>query len=145
MERSETPVREIMTSPVRSVEPETTLREAARVLSDESIGSLVVGEDPLDGIITETDVVRAVAREVDPASTTVAELMSSPVVTMRPTETVFTAGERMGRNRVKKLPVTEEGRPVGIVTTTDLAHFLPNRRVGTASSPEPDIEEGEFE
>jgi signal-transduction protein with cAMP-binding, CBS, and nucleotidyltransferase domain len=112
-----------------------------------SIGSLIVGEDgePIDGIVTETDVVRAVAREVDPATTTVAELMSTPVVTMRPTETVFAAGERMGRNRVKKLPVTEGGRPVGIVTTTDLAHVLPNQRVGTASSPEPEIEEGEFE
>ena len=49
--------------------------------------------------------------------------MSEPVVTMRPDESVRVAGERMGHNTVKKLPVTENGRVIGIITTTDIAHF----------------------
>ncbi|MEF8886684.1 MAG: CBS domain-containing protein, partial [Haloarculaceae archaeon] len=78
-------------------------------------------------------------------STTVAEIMSEPVVTIRPGESVRVAGERMGHNGVKKLPVTEDGEPVGIVTTTDLAHFVPRNRLQMASQPEPDVREGEYE
>jgi signal-transduction protein with cAMP-binding, CBS, and nucleotidyltransferase domain len=51
----------------------------------------------------------------------------------------------MGNNGVKKLPVTESGVPVGIVTTTDLAHFLPHHRLEMASQPETDVPDGEFE
>lgn len=63
--------------------------------------------------------------------------MSDPVVTIRPTDSVGDAGERMGQNTVKKLPVTEDGEPVGIVTTTDLAHFLPNSASACPSNPSP--------
>jgi CBS domain-containing protein len=76
----------------------------------------------IEGVVTETDVVASVARATDP-ETPITEVMSSPVVTVRPTESIGTAGRRMAKNGVKKLPVTEKGDPVGIVTTTDLAHF----------------------
>jgi CBS domain-containing protein len=121
----ETPVSELMTSPVVTVENDATVAEAARTLTEEHIGSLIVGEDIVDGIVSETDVVRAVGEELDLTATPVAEIKSEPVVTIRPHESVRVAGERMGTNRVKKLPVTEDGSPVGIVTTTDLAHFVP--------------------
>jgi len=141
----ETPVSEIMTTPVRTIEPDATLAEAATVLAEAGIGSLVVGSDRIDGILTESDVVDSVAAERDPTGTTVADLMSEPVVTIRPDETIRVAGERMGHNGVKKLPVTEEGRAVGIVTTTDLALHLPSYRVGMTPQPEPDIAKGEYE
>jgi len=51
----------------------------------------------------------------------------------------------MGQNGVKKLPVTDDGEPVGIVTTTDLAHFLPHHRIEMAGQPEADTHDGEFE
>ncbi len=145
MSQHETPVSEIMSSPVRTVPKETTVAEAATVLADESIGSLVIGDDIIQGIITETDIVRAVGAELDLANTAVSEIMSDPVVTIRPHEPVHTAGERMGHNNVKKLPVTEGGKPVGVVTTTDLAHFFPRRRILMAVKPEEDVSEGEFE
>lgn len=141
----DTPVNEIMNSPVRTVDGETTIADAARDLTEHRIGSLVVGEERIDGIITETDIVRSVGEGIDPTATSVAELMSDPVVTIRPTDSVGTAGERMGKNTVKKLPVTEDGRAVGIVTTTDLAHFLPRQRVGMSVQPEPDVDKGEYE
>ena len=71
--------------------------------------------------------------------------MTDPVVTIRPSEPVYVAGERMGHNAVKKLPVTEDGKPVGIVTTTDLAHFFPRNRITMAARRKRDIDEGEFE
>ncbi|WP_159903869.1 CBS domain-containing protein [Salinirussus salinus] len=141
----DTPVSGIMTSPVLTVDGEMTVVEAARTLREEHVGSLVVGEEIVDGIVTEADVVAAVGEEVDLESTTVAEIMSDPVVTIRPDESVRVAGERMGHNGVKKLPVTEDGEPVGIVTTTDLAHFVPRNRLQMASQPEPDVREGEYE
>lgn len=145
MARTETPVEEIMTRPPRSVEPEATVAEAARTLTTHHIGSLIVGEDPIEGIITETDIVAGVAEGLDLASRSVAELMSSPVVTARPTDGVDAAAQRMGRNGVKKLPVTENGRAIGIVTTTDLARHLPERDVRMAAHREPEMGKGEFE
>jgi CBS domain-containing protein len=141
----DTPVSGIMTSPVLTVDGEMTVVEAARTLREKHVGSLVVGEEIVDGIVTEADVVAAVGEEADLKSTTVAEIMSDPVVTIRPDESVRVAGERMGHNGVKKLPVTEDGEPVGIVTTTDLAHFVPRNRLQMASQPEPDVREGEYE
>jgi CBS domain-containing protein len=141
----DTPVSELMSSPVLTVSGETTVVEAARTLREKHVGSLVVGEEIVDGIVTEADIVAAVGDELDLASTTVAEIMSEPVVTIRPDESVRVAGERMGHNGVKKLPVTEDGEAVGIVTTTDLAHFVPRNRLQMASQPEPDVREGEYE
>jgi CBS domain-containing protein len=144
-ETHETPVSEIMSSPVVSVPRETTLSDAAETLADERVGSLVVGDEIVDGIVTETDIVRAIGEGQDLSTTTVGELMSEPVVTIRPHESARVAGERMGHNAVKKLPVTESGEPVGIVTTTDLAHFFPRNRIKMADQPERDVAEGEFE
>jgi len=140
----DTPIREIMTSPVLTVGGDTTVVEAARMLREKHVGSLVVGDEIVDGIVTEADIVAAVGEELD-LSSTVAEVMSDPVVTIRPNESVRVAGERMGHNGVKKLPVTEDGEPVGVVTTTDLAHFVPRNRLQMASQPEPDVREGEYE
>jgi CBS domain-containing protein len=67
------------------------------------------------------------------------------VVTIMPDETVRVAGERMGHNGVKKLPVAEAGRAVGIITTTDLALYLPRYQVGMTAQPEPDMSKGEYE
>lgn len=141
----ETPVSEIMSSPVKTVDTDTTVDEVARVFAEEGVGSLIIGDDPIEGIITEYDVVKAIGQGLDSKETSVEDVMSEPVVTIRPTETVETAGNRMGKNGVKKLPVTEEGVPIGIVTTTDLAHFLPHHRIEMARQPEEDVPDGEFE
>ncbi|MEF8776283.1 MAG: CBS domain-containing protein [Haloarculaceae archaeon] len=138
-------VDEIMSSPVERIETDASIAEAAARLAQAHIGSLVCGEDIIEGIVTETDIVRAVGEERDLTATPISEIASDPVVTIRPHETVRTAGERMGHNGVKKLPVTENGEPVGIVTTTDLAHFFPRSRLQIASQPEADVTEGEFE
>ncbi|PSP64762.1 CBS domain-containing protein [Halobacteriales archaeon QH_8_64_26] len=127
MSSREIPVSEIMTSPIRTVAADYTIAQAAGELVDHHIGSLLVAAERengkrVEGILTETDVVASVAAGINP-ETTIGDVMSSPVVTVRPTESVSTAGRRMAKNSVKKLPVTEDGDPIGVVTTTDLAHF----------------------
>lgn len=124
MSKKETPVSEIMSSPVETVSSETTITEAARILRQNNVGSLIVAREIIEGIVTETDIVTAVGEEMDLQSTTVEEIMTEPVVSIRPQESVATAGRRMAKNTVKKLPVTVDGEAVGIVTTTDLAHFV---------------------
>ena len=126
MSKQVTPVSEIMSSPVRTVARETPIPEAARLLRKNSIGSLVVEGEVIEGIVTETDIVAAVAAERTLQSTTVEEIMTEPVVTARPQEPIAAAGRRIAKNAVKKLPVTVDGEAVGIVTTTDLAHFVPD-------------------
>ncbi|MEF8888055.1 MAG: CBS domain-containing protein, partial [Haloarculaceae archaeon] len=80
----DTPVSELMSSPVLTVSGETAVVEAARTFREKHVGSLVVGEEIVDGIVTEADIVAAVGDELDLGSTTVAEIMSEPVVTIRP-------------------------------------------------------------
>ena len=137
-------VEKVMTTPVETVPADATLAAAARRLDAEGIGSLIVGEDRVRGIVTESDVVAAVGEELDP-TTPVTEHMTDPVVTIRRGNTIQTAAERMGHNGVKKLPVVEEGSPVGIITTTDLALHLPDLQVNMAHQAEPEIRDGEFE
>lgn len=144
MEKQDAGIEELMSSPVAAVPSGTTMAEAARTLDERSIGSLVVGEDRVQGIVTESDIVAAVGEALDP-DTSVKELMSDPVVTARGTESVRTAAERMGRNGVKKLPVVEDGRAVGMITTTDLALYLPEYQVKMAHQAEADIVDGEWE
>jgi CBS domain-containing protein len=137
-------VETLMSSPVQTIAPDATIAEAARILADEGIGSLVVGDEQLTGIVTESDIVEAVADELDP-SQSISEIMSDPVVTIQRTDSLQVAAERMGHNGVKKLPVVEGGAAIGIITTTDLALHLPDYQVSMAHQAEPDIVDGEWE
>ena len=124
----ETPVSEIMSTPVERIDGSDSVVAAAQALIDQGIGSLVVGTDEIEGIITESDIVASVASKVDP-ETQVTELLSDPVVTITSDATVSQAGAQMGEHNIKRLPITEGvgGDPIGIVTTTDLAGYLSSR------------------
>ena len=101
---------------------EATVRKAAELMSKHEVGCLIVvkKEKPV-GILTETDMVKRVILEyVDPEETKVGETMSSPLVFGSPQMDVDEASKLMRRQKIKKLPVVEKGRIVGLVTTTDL-------------------------
>lgn len=137
-----TTVDDVMQAPVETISPDAAVREAATRLIAAGIGSLVVCEDgePV-GICTEVDVTRLVADGDDPDAATVADVMSSPLVTTSPDTSLQDAAATLQRNNVKRLPVVENGRVVGIVTNTDLANYLPHllRRERTAEA-DPDRE-----
>lgn len=128
VEDLETPVSEVMSNPLRTVTPEMTIGTAATVLREEGIGSLVVtersGGDDIAGIVTESDIVRSVGADYDTDRMTVDRLMTEDVVVVEPEATLQTACNRMVDHDVKRLPVVAHTGPVGIVTTTDLAHTL---------------------
>ena len=120
----EHPVRGIMNSPVRTVDYDMAVTDAARILSRRDIGSLVVENGEIEGIVTESDIVEAVGAEHDTDRMTVGQLMTKAVLTVDSTESSEVACERMRANEVKKLPVTDGETLVGIVTTTDVTRSL---------------------
>lgn len=111
-----------MTTPVRTVDPEVAAADAARILWDEQIGSLLVGDG--EAILTESDVVRGVAEGRDLETTPVHALATLDPVTVPVDATVGDATTLMADHGVKKLPVVQAGEVVGVVTTTDIARVL---------------------
>ncbi|MFB6118827.1 cyclic nucleotide-binding/CBS domain-containing protein [Halosegnis sp.] len=122
VDRLDTPVAEQMTTPVRTVEPTLAVAEAARVLWDERIGSLLLEDGA--GILTESDVTRGVAVGIEPETTPVRELATTELVTIPADATVQDAVVRMADHDIKKLPVVQQGQLVGILTTADIARGL---------------------
>ena len=108
---------------VLAIRPDATLFEAARILSKNRIGALVVQDDDggLNGIISEREIVRAIAEEGAPGlATTVGERMVSDVATCEENDTIAEIMEMMTRCRFRHLPVVENGRVAGIISIGDV-------------------------
>ena len=105
-----------------STGPDTTALDAARLMNDHHIGSLVVvSEGRLIGIFTERDVMRRlVAAHRDPASTLVREVMTTPVACATPDTPTAELQATMREKRIRHLPVVEGGRVVGMISIGDL-------------------------
>ncbi|MFF5537258.1 CBS domain-containing protein [Streptomyces cinerochromogenes] len=116
-------VRDIMTSQLVTVEPQTSVSAVARKMRDENVGAVLVTEgDELRGLVSDRDlVVRALAEGGDPEQKTVAAACSSDLVTVTPDENLDHAVELMRERAVRRLPVVEGGRAVGIVSLGDMA------------------------
>jgi len=124
-------VGDVMTQSVQTIPPETTACEVARLFADHNTGSAVV-VDPetgeYSGIVTESDIMQQVAARADIESVRVATFLSTPLVTIASTEDIHTAATLMKEHSIRRLPVTDDGDLVGILTTTDLTHYLPRLR-----------------
>ncbi|MFC6863900.1 cyclic nucleotide-binding/CBS domain-containing protein [Halomicroarcula sp. GCM10025817] len=124
-------VGDVMTPSVRTMPPETTACEVATLFADHGVGSAVVVDPETGeylGIVTETDVMQQVAAGADITSVRAAGFLSTPLVTIASTEDIHTAATLMKDHSIRRLPVTEDGEIVGILTTTDLTHYLPRLR-----------------
>jgi CBS domain-containing protein len=117
-------VRDVMTPMPETVSPDATLQEAAKRMADGHFGDVLVADadGTLLGIITDRDItIRAVAAERDPRTTTVRSILSGDLVTVSPDDAVEVANMRMRAANVRRLPVLEDGLPVGIVSLGDLS------------------------
>ncbi len=117
------PVREVMTPDPVTVAGTSTVVEAARAMRDEGVGDVIVVEgSAICGILTDRDIiVRGVALGRDPRQIPARDLCSRSVATLEPTQTVEEAFRLMREKAVQRLPVVDDGRPVGIVSINDLA------------------------
>jgi len=108
---------------VTTIRPGETVGAAVDALISRNIGALVVSEDGerVDGIISERDIVHALARHgAGLLAVGVAEVMTRPVVTCDPTESVGELMAEMTNRRIRHLPVVQDGRLCGIVSIGDL-------------------------
>ncbi|WP_395574814.1 CBS domain-containing protein [Streptomyces sp. BK79] len=116
-------VRDIMTGDPVTVEPQASVTAVARIMRDQDLGAVLVTDgDELRGLVTDRDlVVRSVAEGGDPERTTVAGACSDDLVTVRSDDALDHAVELMREHAVRRVPVVDDGRPVGIVSLGDLA------------------------
>jgi CBS domain-containing protein len=116
-------VRDAMTENPRSIGASASVVEAARLMREEHIGSLPITDDEkLVGMITDRDITTIVVAEAaDPQKTSVGDVSSREPISVEPDKDLEEAVQLMARNQVRRLPVVESGRLVGIVAQADIA------------------------
>lgn len=116
-------VADMMTPDPIALPQTASVFDAAQTMREASIGNVIVLDGQrVCGIVTDRDVVvRAVAAGRDPRSTSLADICSRELTTLRPEDNVGTAVRLMREHAVRRLPVVKNGRPVGILTLGDLA------------------------
>jgi len=118
-------VRDVMTPVPETVGPDATLVDAAKLMADGYFGDVLViepGTGTLVGIATDRDIiVRAIAAGRDPRTTSVRSVLSGDLETVEPADTLEDATTRMRAANVRRLPVLEDGRPIGIVSLGDVS------------------------
>lgn len=120
-------VEDVMIKDVISVDANSTVKNAAKIMNRFEIGSLiVVKESKVIGIITERDLLkRVVAVARNPEKTTVEDIMSKPLIVVKPEMELEDAVRFMFKMKIKKLPVVKNGKLLGLVSLTDIARFQP--------------------
>lgn len=119
--------KEIMSKPAIKIEYGKSVQEAAKEMVKHRVGSIIVvkHKNPV-GIITETDLnKKIVASGKDPKKLKVEDIMSSPLIFCHPGDDVVKTAEIMKKHRIKRIPVIDKGKIVGIVTSSDIAKTSP--------------------
>ncbi|UVE52504.1 CBS domain-containing protein (plasmid) [Haloferax larsenii] len=120
-------VARLMSSSLHTVTTDTLVEDAAQLILDNNISSvLVVDEDnQLDGILTTTDFVRIVAKSQPKAQTTVQKYMTTDVITANAQDSIIDVAEQMTEHGFHHMPVVDEDEGViGIIATSDLTAYL---------------------
>lgn len=136
-------IREVMTPSPLALQSNTTVVDAARTMRDSNIGDVLVLDDSAGvcGIVTDRDiVVRAIADGQDPSSVKLADICTEGVVTVDADASVDEAARIMRDGALRRIPVLEDGSPVGIVSLGDLAvEQDPTSALGGISAAPPNV------
>jgi CBS domain-containing protein len=145
-------VKDAMVSNVVTASPNQTVLEASKTMFKEDVGSLIVLEgDKAVGIITREDIInKAIAKEIQPSSMMIKEIMSSGLTFCAPEDDISHAARLMSKNRYERIPVVSMGRLVGIISTREIAKVAPaalevmteHLRIDTPGSFKEDVNEG---
>jgi CBS domain-containing protein len=124
--------RDLMTSPAECLAPDETLVDAARMFSKYDVGSMPVVEgDTLVGMITDRDIIiEGVAKNLDLAGTPVSKIMSTSVVTVEVTDDAQAVATVLADKQIRRVPVVDGHRVVGVVSQADIALELDNATAG---------------
>ena len=131
-------VADLMVKDVLTVDPSDTIGEAAEKMNAANVGAVVVVEDfaRIVGIVTERDILRAVAQRARAAEARVRQWMTESVITIEPETTVEDAAKMMFERNFRHLPVTKDGRLLGIVSLRRLSQWEFEARDAGASLAE---------
>jgi len=115
-------VREVMTPQPVLLQDSASAVDAARSMRDQDIGDVIVVKNgEICGVVTDRDiVVRAIADARDPASVTLGEICSTEVATVDADEDIDKVEKMMREKAIRRIPVVESGRPVGVISLGDL-------------------------
>ena len=117
-------VADLMNRFVEFIDADAPVREAAVLMGELDVGGLPVGSaDRIEGVVTDRDILyRVVARGLDPAAVRVREVLSRPVVSCTPDDSIQTAMDLMAAHHIRRLPVLDaEGHVTGWITLSDLS------------------------
>ena len=116
-------VRDIMTKNVITVDASVTVNQAAKMMENKNVGSIIITENntPI-GIITDRDFAIKIAAHAYQITTTVKQVMSHPLYSITPGESVWMIADFMSTYNIRKLPVIDDDKVVGIVTATDIVN-----------------------
>ncbi len=122
------PLGVMMSRSLRSIPPDASLLEAARLMRDSKIGALLVEDrEQFVGIVSETDLVRkAMAGGEDPLGQPVKSVMSSPIITIEIDRSAHDASDQMAEHGIRHLAVTQDGEIVGMISVVDLLRYFKN-------------------
>jgi CBS domain-containing protein len=125
-------VRDAMSANPRTASPDQSLADAAQMMKSDDIGSVPVVEDGrLVGMLTDRDIViRAVAESVDAQTLNIGDVASRELVTVEPEQDLDEALALMARHQVRRLPVVEDGRLVGVLAQADVALEAKDKKAG---------------
>lgn len=114
-------VRDVMKTSLIKLDQSTSIQEAASKMDKNEIGCIIVTQNGNpEGIVTERDFVKKIAAKELPFSSPLSKVMSFPLITINPEETVWEAAQLMKTKNIHKLPVRQNNDIIGIITTTDL-------------------------
>jgi len=119
-------VKELMVKNVITLQPDTSVDEAAKVMNENKIGCLVVvNDDCIKGILTERDLLERVLEQCkNPKETKTSEIMTTGVIVGKPDMEIYEASSIMVKNKIKKLPIVEKSQLVGMITLSDIARAV---------------------
>lgn len=120
-------VEDVMVKEVITIDEDSTVKDAADVMNKFEIGCVIaVRKGKAMGILTERDLLkRVVAEGIDAAKTKVKDIMTSPLIVAEPSMDLSEAVKLMFKMKIKKLPVVDGKRLVGLISLTDIARFQP--------------------
>jgi len=120
-------VKDIMTKAVITIDVSCTVNQAAKMMEDTKVGSIIVAENNTPvGIITDRDLAIKIVARTYQITESVKRVMSTPLLSISPDETVRIAADLMSTRGVRKLPVIDNDKVIGIITATDLVNQFAN-------------------
>ncbi|MCI8654994.1 MAG: CBS domain-containing protein [Clostridia bacterium] len=119
-------VNECMCADVYSAKPETTIYDVVKLMQDRKVGCVPICDNNncIVGLVTDRDILlRGIACDKDTKTTPISEIMTSNVCCCNPEDEVYQAENKMSEYQIRRIPVIENNKVIGILTMGDLAHY----------------------